>query len=165
MFIATASPPPAFDAVVVKISDGDTINAVIPGTTQTFRVRLACIDSPESRQIGGKDAKDNLTAILPIGTVVQVLPMAPNDRYNRILAFVFSGKGNINLKQVVAGQAWFYSEYRRTCPEYAPALRAAEIEAKLNRLGLWGQFNPCAPWDWRSKKCADFPDRQPSKVE
>lgn len=171
MFLAAATPPPAFDAVVVKVSDGDTINVVIPGNPQEFKIRLACIDSPEPRQLGGGESSANLKAILPIGTVVQIWPVAPNDRYNRTIAFVIAGERNsnleqernINLAQVMAGQAWFDPQYARTCPQYAPLLIEAQNEAELNEMGLWRSKNPkaCAPWDFRSNKCVEIPDCKP----
>ncbi len=156
--LLAAVPPPPFTAVVVRVSDGDTlvVTPENPENTEevTINVRLACVDAPERGQSPrGKDSGDSLKRRVPIGTVVQVTPTAPNDRYNRMVAFVWYGKTNLNLEQVAAGQAWFYAQYQSTCPDYAPSLKAAEETAKLNQLGLWQDINPCAPWDWRSNKC------------
>jgi endonuclease YncB( thermonuclease family) len=162
MLLAATPPLPAFTATVTKIVDGDTLNVVIPGNSQEIKVRFACVDAPELDQPGGKPSRTSLSALLPLGTVVEIRPVAPNDQYNRVPAFVFSAGKNVNLQQTLAGQMWFYPEYSRTCPEYAPALKAAEAEARLNKLGLWNQLDPCRPADWRSNKCVDqIPDCKP----
>jgi endonuclease YncB( thermonuclease family) len=161
MFLSATPPPPAFSATVTKIVDGDTFYGVTPGNSQEIKVRFACGDAPELSQPGGKSARMSLLGLLPPGTVVEIRPVGPNDRYGRTPAFVFSGTENINLQQTLAGQMWFYSEYSRTCPEYAPVLKAAEVEARFNRLGLWDQLDPCRPADWRSNKCVERPDCNP----
>lgn len=161
MLLAAVAPPP-FDAVVTKIVDGDTINAVIPGNPQEIKIRLACVDSPEPKQPGGKESGAYLSKTVPPGSVIQVIPVAPNDRYDRTLAFVTAASVNINLQQVKAGQAWFDPNYIRTCPQYAKILEEAEAEAKINSAGLWNG-NPCPPWVWRVNKCAVPPDCIPTE--
>lgn len=165
-----ALPPPPFEAKVFKINDGDTldvIEVIIPGsnpengTPVKVRIRLACIDGPEKNQPGGGDSVAGMQALLPPGTVVKVVPVAPKDRYGRIVGFVFSGRTNVNLEQVITGRAWVYTEYIRTCPQYAQELKKAEAEAKLNRIGLWIEPEPCTPWDWRGNKCVALPDCKP----
>lgn len=165
MLSTAATPPlPTFTATVTKIVDGDTFNAVIPGNPQEIKIRLACGDAPELNQPGGKSSRSSLLTAIPVGTVVEIRPVAPNDRYNRTPAFVFRGEENINLTQTLTGQMWFYPEYVRTCPQYAPALIEAETKARLNGLGFWSELNPCRPADWRSNKCVkplELPDCKP----
>jgi endonuclease YncB( thermonuclease family) len=162
MFLTATPLLPVLNVTITKIVDGDTIYGVIPGNPQEIKIRLACGDAPELNQPGGKPSRDSLLAVLPPGTVVEVRPVAPNDRYNRTPAFVFFDGENINLKQIRDGHAWFYPEYSRTCPEYAPVMKAAEAEAKLNKFGLWdGQLVPCRPAEWRANKCVDRPDCKP----
>ena len=36
--------------------------------------------------------------------------------------------------------------------EYASSIRKLEQEARLNRVGLWHDHNPIAPWKWRKPK-------------
>lgn len=31
-------------------------------------------------------------------------------------------------------------------------LAKLETEARVNKIGLWSQANPVAPWDWRRSK-------------
>jgi micrococcal nuclease len=171
MFLTAALQPPTFTATVVRVIDGDTIVVAIPRDSQNpddvaiatnlVTIRLACVDAPESRQFGGKESITQLKSLLPLGTVVQVKPTGLDDRYGRKVGFVFDGQVNINLAQVAAGQARFYSQYQSSCPDYANNLREAEDKAKLNRVGLWIESEPCAPWDWRSNRCPVIPDCKP----
>lgn len=157
----TVPPLPPLDALVVKISDGDTFKISIPGTAETATVRLACVDAPEKKdQPGGVDARIALQTSLPIGSIVQIAPTGPKDRYGRIVGFVFRGKTNVNLEQVATGRAWVYTAYLKTCPQYADRLNAAQEKAKLARLGLWGKES-CPPWEWRINKCMSLPDCKP----
>jgi endonuclease YncB( thermonuclease family) len=166
MILAATPPPPPFEASVLKVSDGDTIVVMVPGNPKKMTIRLACIDGPESDQPGGGSSIANMRSLLPPGTVVEIEPVTPNDRYGRTVAFVkkndSKGVLNINLAQVSAGHAWVYTAYIRTCPQYAEALNSAQAEAKLNKFGFWGeQFEPCTPWNWRSNKCGALPDCKP----
>ena len=170
MFLAAPPQPPPFTATVVRVIDGDTIVVVIPEdsenpsdvpiATNLVTVRLVCIDAPESRQSGGRESRAQLKSLLPLGTVVEIKPTALDDRYGRRIGFVFYGRTNINSEQVATGNARFYSQYQSSCPEYAKSLREAENKAKLNRVGLWAEPEPCAPWYWRSGRCTTPPDRK-----
>jgi endonuclease YncB( thermonuclease family) len=159
MFVnATLLPP--LDAVVTKISDGDTIKVAVLGSSEEITVRFACVDTPERGQLGGSVATAYLKSVLPIGSVVQILPTGEKDRYDRLPGFVFLGTLNVNLEQVAAGHAWVYTEYLGICPQYADSLNAAQDQARLERLGLWGKES-CPPWEYRVNKCMPLPDCKP----
>lgn len=158
---ATAPLLPPFEATVTKISDGDTIKVKISDSPEELTVRLACVDTPERGQAGGSAATANLKYILPIGSVVQVIPTSSKDRYDRLPGFVISNKSNINVEQVAAGQAWVYTEYLGTCPQYVDNLNEAQDAAQLSGKGVWGFPNPCPPWQWRINKCMSLPDCKP----
>jgi endonuclease YncB( thermonuclease family) len=162
MLLAAAPPPLPFVAKVVKIIDGDTIKVLVFGRTQEITVRTACIDAPESKQFGGKQSSTNLRTILPIDTVVQIIPTGENDRYNRSIGIVFNESVNVNLQQVLTGNAQVYPQYLSSCAQYAEALLNAETQAKQNLLGIWGNPAHCPPWEWRSNKCAVIPECKPA---
>ena len=174
MFLAVAPQPPPFTATVTRVIDGDTIVVTIPGdsgnpnnmaiATNLVTVRLACVDAPESRQSGGKESRTQLESLLPLGAVVEIKPTGLDDRYGRKIGFVFYGRTDINLEQVTAGHAWFYSQYQSSCPDYAKSIKEAEDKAKLNRVGLWAEPEPCAPWDWRSNRCVTLPACKPTDI-
>ena len=44
------------------------------------------------------------------------------------------------------GMAWWYRRYDKT-----EELENAERYAKENKIGLWADPNPIAPWDWRKR--------------
>ena len=50
----------------------------------------------------------------------------------------------INTVMVRMGMAWWYRRYDKT-----EELENAERYAKENKIGLWADKNPIAPWDWR----------------
>lgn len=146
------------NARVVSVGDGDTL-AIRSASGQNVTVRLACIDAPERNQPGGKEAAERLSALLPWGTAVKVVP-ADKDRYGRTVGVVFANR-NINLQLVQDGQAWVYEQYINNCPTSARELRQAQNAARQQRRGLWGQTNPCPPWDYRKNQCATKPAPTP----
>ncbi len=58
-------------ATVVSIGDGDTISVLERG--QKLKVRLACIDAPETAQSPyGLSSRNQLRALLPLGSTVSL---------------------------------------------------------------------------------------------
>jgi endonuclease YncB( thermonuclease family) len=161
----TAPLLPPFEATVTKISDGDTIKVMIPGSLEEVTIRFACVDTPERGQLGGSAATAHLKSVLPPGSVVQIVPTSVKDRYDRQPGFVIFDKLNVNVAQVATGHAWVYIEYLGTCPQYVNVLNEAQEAARLNELGLWqGKVKPCPPWEWRVNRCMPpmpLPDCKP----
>ena len=90
-------------ATVLSIGDGDTISVLERG--QKLKVRLACIDAPETAQSPyGMASRNQLKALLPLGSTVS-LRVQVVDRYGRSVAEVI-GRGTINLAMVQSGQAF-----------------------------------------------------------
>ena len=86
-------------ATVLSIGDGDTISVLEQG--RKLKVRLACIDAPETAQTPfGVASRNQLKALLPLGSPVSLRVQAV-DRYGRTLAELV-GKGPINLVMVQA---------------------------------------------------------------
>ena len=69
------------------------------------------------------------------------------DRYGRTLGYIFIEDQAINTMMVRMGMAWWYRRYDKT-----EELENAERYAKENKIGLWADPNPIAPWDWRKGK-------------
>ena len=91
---------PSYASNVLSIGDGDTIT--ITNGAQKTRVRLACIDAPETSQASyGMESRQSLQRLLPIGTEVTVRSKA-TDRYGRTVGEVLRGSTNINQQQVAS---------------------------------------------------------------
>ena len=132
-------------ATVLSIGDGDSISVLEQG--QKLKVRLACIDAPETAQSPyGIASRNQLKALLPLGSTVSLRVQAV-DRYGRTVAEVI-GKGVINLAMVQSGQAFAYRQYLGRCDR--EAYLAAERQAEAQRLGVWAvPGGIMRPWDFR----------------
>ena len=106
---------------VVKVVDGDTIDVDIDlGFSISFfsRVRLAGIDTPESRTINlkekalGLEVKEKLKKELAAAKDVVIKTEKPDssEKYGRILGWVFLDGSDVSLNQrlINEGYAWTY---------------------------------------------------------
>jgi endonuclease YncB( thermonuclease family) len=128
---------------VVSIHDGDTLTLLTQDYKQ-FRVRLAGIDAPESRQPYGARAQQVLSS-LSFRQRVRVV-VEDTDRYGRAVGRVWAGSLDLNAELVRRGAAWVYRQYNRD-----PALPPLEAEARAARRGLWAlpASEQVPPWAWR----------------
>lgn len=126
---------------VVGVHDGDTITCLDENNVQQ-KVRLAEIDAPEIGQDYGKVSREAL-ADLVFGKTVQVVDQG-KDRYGRWIGRVSVGGKDVNRQMVASGNAWHYSAYSQDA-----ALAGLQAQAQAQRLGLWAQADPVAPWDYR----------------
>ena len=104
---------------IVKVVDGDTIDIVIDlgfNLSKKERVRLAGIDSPESRTKDleekelGLESKEFLKRRLEDGKSSGLRVKTEKDgKYGRMLGWIYCGDTNINTEMVDRGYAWFYS--------------------------------------------------------
>ena len=135
----------AMAATVLSIGDGDSISVLERG--QKLKVRLACIDAPETAQSPyGMASRNQLKALLPLCSTVSLRVQAV-DRYGRTVAEVI-GKGRVNLAMVQSGQAFVYRQYLGRCDR--GAYLAAERQAQAQRLGVWAlPGGMTRPWDFR----------------
>jgi micrococcal nuclease len=106
---------------ILKVVDGDTIDVVIDlgfDISFTSRVRLAGIDTPESRttdtreKILGVEVKEYLKKALEGATdiVIRTEKADSSEKYGRILGWLFVNKqtGSLNMELVNKGYAWSY---------------------------------------------------------
>lgn len=147
----------AFNAKVVKVSDGDTL-LVRNAKGDEVKIRLYGIDCPESSQAYGSQAK-RFTAGLVLHKTVMVQKIE-TDQYGRMVAVIMLRGEDTSLNEnlVKSGYAWYYPNY---CKRFAfcQTLKKYESEAKKQKLGLWRDDNPTPPWDFRKapvKKDLDY---------
>ncbi len=143
--INPSSRPDFAPGVVDTVSDGDTIHL-----SDGRRVRLVQIDAPEmaDEECYAKEATSVLAKLAPLGGTVMLRhdPVLENrDRFGRVLAYVFKGGTNLNLRLVELGAAapYFYDGGRG---RYASRLLEAARAAKRDHRGLWGAC-PMTPLD------------------
>ena len=137
---------PVQAATVLSVGDGDTIT--ITNGAQRIKVRLACIDAPETSQTPyGMEARKTLQGLLPIGSQVTLRTKA-TDRYGRSVAEVLKGSTNINQSLVGSGNAFVYWQYISGCDR--ETYSRLENDARLKRLGIWSVNGGVQrPWDYR----------------
>jgi len=103
---------------IVKVIDGDTVDVVIDlgfNLSKKERVRLAGIDTPESRtrdaeeKVFGLEAKAYLTERLE-GSEGLIVKTEKDGKYGRMLGWFYSPRSedSINNEMVESGYAWEY---------------------------------------------------------
>ena len=129
---------------VVRVLDGDTIEVL--ANKESVRVRLADIDCPEKKQPFGNVAK---RYVLEIAAHEIVTVEARNkDRYGRTIGEVLLPNGDsLNRLLISNGYAWHYKKYSKD-----ETLAELENQARVDKIGLWQDKKPIAPWDWRRGK-------------
>jgi micrococcal nuclease len=123
------------EAVVTKITDGDSIEVDVKGVA--FRVRYIGIDAPEmSGEPLGEEARAANLALAGGKRIVMIRDLSEADRYGRLLRHVFADGVFVNREMARMGMAHAVS--------YPPDVscnedfRAAEKEARMEALGIWG---------------------------
>lgn len=135
---------------IVGVVDGDTVD-LLTESKQLVRVRLAGIDAPERGQPHGTIAKKVLSDL--VFSKSASLDGEKKDRYGRVVAKVVVEGLDANLQMVRLGYAWHYTKYEREQSAKDRSLyNAAQGIARQERLGLWKDSNPVAPWDFRASR-------------
>ena len=147
--VCTASASKIIQGKVVSVADGDTITVLDANKTQ-HKIRLQGIDAPEKAQAFGAKSKQALYEMVH-GKTVQV-SFEKSDKYGRILGKVLLDGQDICHQQIKAGLAWHYKKYQNQQPlADRDAYSASETAAKNEKLGLWSDPRPVAPWDFRKR--------------
>jgi micrococcal nuclease len=137
------------NCTITRIVDGDTIECSRRG-----RVRLIGIDTPESDQEPfGSQATAALSALIQPGSTVQLeLDVETRDRYDRLLAYVWSDGLLVNWALVRRGWAVLLTFPLNV--QYVDWFTDAERRAREEGRGLWatGGFD-CRPVDRRQRRC------------
>lgn len=134
---------------LVRIVDGDTIECRGLGS-----VRLVGVDSPESDQEPfGTAASAGLASLAPVGTTLHLeQDVESRDRYNRFLAYAWTGESMLNWLLVRHG--WAVSLRFPPNTRYADRFDAAEQAASTEGRGLWSVDGfRCRPANKRRGAC------------
>jgi len=125
---------------VVTVIDGDTLTVADEAKRQ-HRVRLAGIDAPQAKQPFGLPSARSL-ARLCYRKPAKVEWKAKEQ--GLLVGEVTCDGVAANAEQVRRGMAWVSS--RQTGP--GSALYEIEAYARLQKVGLWADEKPVAPWEW-----------------
>ena len=117
-----------FEATVVRIADGDSVEILKIGEAARVRVRLEGVDAPELGEVFSRDAQDFLRR-LALDRRVSVSGRDV-DRYGRLVARVAVAGQDLSLALLNAGLA---------CQRFATdtVLAAAESRARSSGVGFW----------------------------
>ncbi|MBD3904020.1 thermonuclease family protein [Chryseobacterium sp. Ch-15] len=130
---------------VIGVKDGDTVEILMDGKPQV--VRLSHIDCPEKKQPFGNNAKQ-FASDLCFGKKVKLSTGWKKDRNKRLLAEIILSNGkNLNKELVKNGFAWHYKKYSKD-----NSYDDLEKQARKQKLGLWTDKSPTAPWEWRKSR-------------
>jgi micrococcal nuclease len=142
-------------AAAVSVEDGDTVK-VVTSSMSYFTVRLASIDAPETSHRSGtkagqpfSDAARRYLSSLVLGKALTLRCYGP-DRYERQVCDIRVADTSVNRAMVEAGLAWANvssgGRYLRD-----KSLVEVQARAREQRLGLWRDRDPVAPWVWRQQ--------------
>lgn len=135
------SDPAAASATVVRVIDGDTIEARVDGRTED--VRYIGVDTPETVkpdtpvQCFGPQASHFDHRLMEGRHVRLVFGVERRDVYGRLLAYVYLGHRFVNAMLVRRGLARMLTIAPND--RYAPLFRRLALRAARAGRGLWGR--------------------------
>ena len=147
---ASFQSPPQTNQLILKVKvigvkDGDTVEVLYYQLPMV--IRLEHIDAPEKKQAFGTVSKQKLSDLC-FGKNVTIVSTGKKGNYDgrgRMIAEILvNDKINANKEMLKSGLAWHYKKYSKS-EEYAQL----ENAARKNRVGLWADKNPIAPWSFR----------------
>lgn len=134
----------ALRALVLEVTDGDTVLVRLSPSGVVERVRYIGVDAPESTpghplECFGREATAANRRLVGGRTVVLRPGVERRDAYGRLLAWVRVGRLSVNAELLRRGLARTLA----IAPNDAEAARYARLEAAAGRagVGLWGACN------------------------
>lgn len=117
----------------LRPKDGDSFSVILRGLD--IDVRLIAVDCPEYKQEFGQEAREFTDDWLRKGKTYIEYDNRTQDRYKRVLGYVWRGKEMLNFELVRRG--YCISAYYSDTHMYYSKLKEAEELAKQERLGIW----------------------------
>ena len=134
---------------VDRVVDGDTFFCA-----SGEKVRLIGIDTPELDQGSiGRRAREALISLIPIGSEVGLeIDVQRTDRYQRVLAYIWTGSVMVNEAMVSQGWAILYTVPPNV--RYVERFQIAQDSAKAAGAGFWKDDDfACPPERHRKREC------------
>ncbi|MBP9747629.1 thermonuclease family protein [Patescibacteria group bacterium] len=133
------------NALITRVIDGDTVEALMDGETSVVKVRFLGVDTPESVdprrgvQCFGKEASAYTKRLLQ-GQRVELredLQADDRDKYGRLLRNILREDGmDVNATLIAEGYAQAYLSFPLSAKRKAQ-LRLLQEQAKTEERGLW----------------------------
>jgi micrococcal nuclease len=138
--LPAAAAPPALEATVVRVVDGDTIQVRIGSRLE--KVRYIGVNTPElhhprrGEEPGGREAAAVNRGLVAGRHVRLELDVRTRDRYGRLLAYVWIGSTMVNAELVRLG----YAQVMTVPPNvrHQALFVRLQREARAGHRGLWG---------------------------
>lgn len=148
-----ASTTPGELATVISITDGDTVRLKTQEGREV-RVRLACIDAPESSAKHGESATERLAQLTPEGSQLRFKDLGSGG-FGRRAGELYTGMWPLysiaNRTLVSEGKAVVYPQYVRKCK--TADYWWDEKWARIFRRGVHADPDFCKPWLYRAGSC------------
>ncbi|MBU7046805.1 MAG: thermonuclease family protein [Theionarchaea archaeon] len=132
--------------ICTSVIDGDTFRLETGEP-----VRLIGIDAPELSQPGGKESRQYLTQLILNKGVTLEKSYEDQDKYNRLLRFVYIG--NLCINEEMIRQGYAEARYLPSTDPLREYYIQLEIEAEIAKAGLWSEniFQPRLNLRWEEK--------------
>lgn len=131
---------------VERVVDGDTLRFVHEDGGP-LTLRLLGVDTPESGQDGGAEAREFVAA--QVCGVEVIMRTHGEDRYGRTVASIEVAGQDLGVLLVRHGLGWRLKRYLESAPaDLREAYEVAWREARDGRVGIWAG-EPQPPWEWR----------------
>ena len=132
---------------VLTVIDGDTVR-LIDHNKKQHKIRLEGIDAPERNQAFGNVCRNLLYDIVRDREVDVI--WYKTDKFGRILGTLVVDGGNVNLRMLLDGCAWYYKYYEKDLPANVRRVyESAQEQATFDQRNLWRDKNPIPPWEFR----------------
>lgn len=127
----------AWEAEIVRVSDGDTVVVRRVENAEQVRIRLYGIDAPEGHGSKWEPQPYSRATVVDMGY----------DKYTRTVGGIVTlPDGKVVQEELLrAGLVWVYPKYCPDCRQW----KALQEEARTARKGLWKDAAPVPPWEWR----------------
>lgn len=160
---AASIPPGGQTAEVDYVFDGDTIDVILDG--REYRLRYIGVDTPEREEPFYQEATDFNRSLVEGQTVILVKDVSENDRYGRLLRYVYLPDGTFVNAEIIRNGMGRLVTFP---PDVANTdyFRRLQEEARESSAGMWSRPDLVGPCDCDRNlyNCSDFQNRREAQT-